>query len=260
MLAAVGSQVATLHRISVGGLSLGSLPEAEWRFLSGQEMQRVFEGPSTEQILAGAATAAPAAPSAATAIVHGVGSGSNSGRSSSNSGVEGGVGAGYRGASTSVSPGNREPRRMTKKEKGHNQPKQGRATVAEDLEDHSSKNGEEEEEDFGLLPYDSGSEGGRGQGVAEHNGDGDEAGGHGPGVRSSHSQRRLQRRGLTVRQGAVHDAKSESLDEQLDADMYDNVLAADGGLSAGAGRGVRKYVDEEKMRRRRDELRQMLPS
>ena len=42
MLAAVGNHVEVLHRERVGGLTLGDLPEGEWRLLGDQDRQQLF--------------------------------------------------------------------------------------------------------------------------------------------------------------------------------------------------------------------------
>ena len=42
MFAAVGNRVETLHRVSVGGLSLGDLPCGQWRVLDAGEIAEVF--------------------------------------------------------------------------------------------------------------------------------------------------------------------------------------------------------------------------
>ena len=42
MFAAVGNHVETLHRVSVGGLTLGDLPVGEWRALDAADAARIF--------------------------------------------------------------------------------------------------------------------------------------------------------------------------------------------------------------------------
>lgn len=42
MFAAVGNHVEALHRVSVGGLSLGDLPEGQWRVLDDTDRLRLF--------------------------------------------------------------------------------------------------------------------------------------------------------------------------------------------------------------------------
>lgn len=42
MFAAVGNHVEALHRVSVGGLTLGDLPAGEWRALSADDVARIF--------------------------------------------------------------------------------------------------------------------------------------------------------------------------------------------------------------------------
>lgn len=51
MFTALGHEVASLHRSSVGGLRLDGLPESEWRPLSAQEVDAVFNGPSADEVL-----------------------------------------------------------------------------------------------------------------------------------------------------------------------------------------------------------------
>lgn len=50
MFAAVGNEVVGLHRSKVGGLTL-DLPRGEWRYLSREEVDLVFAGPSAEDVL-----------------------------------------------------------------------------------------------------------------------------------------------------------------------------------------------------------------
>lgn len=51
MFATEGFEVAALHRISVGGLSLGDLPRGEFRQLTQAEVDSVFAGPSSEEVM-----------------------------------------------------------------------------------------------------------------------------------------------------------------------------------------------------------------
>lgn len=44
MFAAVGNHVESLHRVSVGGLALGDLPEGQWRALGDADRERLFGG------------------------------------------------------------------------------------------------------------------------------------------------------------------------------------------------------------------------
>ena len=44
MFAAVGNHVSALHRAQVGGLSLGDLPEGQWRILDASDRDRLFAG------------------------------------------------------------------------------------------------------------------------------------------------------------------------------------------------------------------------
>jgi 16S rRNA pseudouridine516 synthase len=45
MFAAIGNHVETLHRSRVGGLTLGDLPQGEWRMLTAEERERLFTPP-----------------------------------------------------------------------------------------------------------------------------------------------------------------------------------------------------------------------
>lgn len=45
MFAAVGNHVETLHRVSVGGLTLETLPLGEWRALHAAEIATIFQAP-----------------------------------------------------------------------------------------------------------------------------------------------------------------------------------------------------------------------
>ncbi|MDB5409910.1 MAG: rsuA [Rhodospirillales bacterium] len=42
MFAAVGNHVETLHRAALGGLTLGDLPSGKWRYVTAEEIARVF--------------------------------------------------------------------------------------------------------------------------------------------------------------------------------------------------------------------------
>jgi 16S rRNA pseudouridine516 synthase len=44
MFAAVGNHVETLHRAALGGLTLGDLAPGKWRYVTGDEVRRVFAG------------------------------------------------------------------------------------------------------------------------------------------------------------------------------------------------------------------------
>lgn len=48
MFAAVGNHVEALHRSQVGGLTLGELPEGQWRTLDADDRQRLFASAGTE--------------------------------------------------------------------------------------------------------------------------------------------------------------------------------------------------------------------
>jgi 16S rRNA pseudouridine516 synthase len=45
MFAAVGNHVAQLHRSRVGGLTLGALPQGQWRALDDADLAKLFAGP-----------------------------------------------------------------------------------------------------------------------------------------------------------------------------------------------------------------------
>ena len=45
MFAALGNHVVSLHRIAIGGLSLGPLPEAHWRVLAPAEISAIWSPP-----------------------------------------------------------------------------------------------------------------------------------------------------------------------------------------------------------------------
>lgn len=45
MFAAVGNHVEKLHRVRVGGLTLGDLPEGKWRQLGEEDLRRLFARP-----------------------------------------------------------------------------------------------------------------------------------------------------------------------------------------------------------------------
>ncbi|MGY8564793.1 pseudouridine synthase [Stenotrophomonas rhizophila] len=48
MFAAVGNHVQALHRSRIGGLSLGDLPEGEWRMLDAGDLDTLFTGHLTD--------------------------------------------------------------------------------------------------------------------------------------------------------------------------------------------------------------------
>ncbi|MFL9583208.1 pseudouridine synthase [Stenotrophomonas sp. AB1(2024)] len=48
MFAAVGNHVQALHRSRIGGLSLGDLPEGEWRMLDAADLDTLFTGHLTD--------------------------------------------------------------------------------------------------------------------------------------------------------------------------------------------------------------------
>jgi 16S rRNA pseudouridine516 synthase len=45
MFVAAGNHVETLHRDTVGGLTIGDLPVGEWRLLGAPEIARIFAAP-----------------------------------------------------------------------------------------------------------------------------------------------------------------------------------------------------------------------
>ena len=50
MFAAVGNHVETLHRVSVGGLTLGDLPAGAWRALDAVDVARIFSASSGQEL------------------------------------------------------------------------------------------------------------------------------------------------------------------------------------------------------------------
>lgn len=48
MFAAVGNHVAALHRPAIGGLTLGDLPEGQWRVLDSDDLDRLFADSKAE--------------------------------------------------------------------------------------------------------------------------------------------------------------------------------------------------------------------
>ncbi|GLC33148.1 hypothetical protein PLESTM_000029900 [Pleodorina starrii] len=281
MFAAVGNKVLALHRVSVGALTLGSLPEGEWRQLTPQELQLVFEGPTAEEILGqqppaaagggggggggGGRRAAAVSAAAAAAGVGAASDGADDGVAAPSAAAvaarDGGAEAststrGGRGSGSSGGSSGEGERRLTKKEKKKGRKDaakgKGRAAAAEEADEGD----EEEEEDFELLPYDDGDDT-----AADLDPEDDGEGGHRAGGKGR--RRPLRRAAPKVRQGTVQDAPEGSLDEQLDPATYGisyDDEAADVIMSAGAGGGVRKYRDGDRWRRRREALRQMLPS
>ncbi|GIL44558.1 hypothetical protein Vafri_2085 [Volvox africanus] len=254
MFAAVGNKVVALQRVSVGGLSLGPLPEGEWRHLTPLELQSVFEGPSAEDILGDSPSDAISAGNSARSESAEALQRDGGTTASSSDGSSGGGGAGsrtVRGSSDGPRLTKKEKKKGPKKDGVRKSPHKGRA-VAEEEED--SEGEEEDVADFELLPYESTK--------MKNELDLEEATGEQDlGLRLSH--RRQQRRGPTIRQGTVQDAREGSADEQLDPATYGisyDDEAADVVMSSGAGGGVRKYRDGARWRRRRDALRQMLPS
>jgi 16S rRNA pseudouridine516 synthase len=43
MLAAVGNRCERLHRVAIGGILLGELPEGEWRHLTPEEVETLLQ-------------------------------------------------------------------------------------------------------------------------------------------------------------------------------------------------------------------------
>ena len=52
MFTAIGHEVLTLNRVSVGGLTMAGLPDGEWKYLTQADIEAVFSGPTTEEVLA----------------------------------------------------------------------------------------------------------------------------------------------------------------------------------------------------------------
>ncbi|GLI65502.1 hypothetical protein VaNZ11_009050 [Volvox africanus] len=256
MFAAVDNKVVALQRVSVGGLSLGPLPEGEWRHLTPLELQLVFGEPSAEDMLRAAPNDdIPASSSARSEGVEVLQR--DGGTTASSSSASGGDGGAVTAGSGAVR-GPRDGPRLTKKEKkkgpkkdGVKKSQQKGRAIAEEEDDTE---GEEDVADFELLPYESTTMQNE-LGLEEVTDEQDS------GLRFSH--RRQQRRGLTIRQGTMQDAREGSADEQLDPATYGisyDDEAADVVISSSAGGGVRKYRDGARWRRRRDAFRQMLPS
>lgn len=51
MFTAIGSEVIALRRVSVGGLSLDGLAESEWKYLSAADVEKLFNGPTTDEVM-----------------------------------------------------------------------------------------------------------------------------------------------------------------------------------------------------------------
>ena len=51
MFSAVGHEVLSLHRVSVGGLAMDGLADGEWRYLTQADIDAVFSGPTAEDVL-----------------------------------------------------------------------------------------------------------------------------------------------------------------------------------------------------------------
>ncbi|EFJ43850.1 pseudouridine synthase mitochondrial precursor [Volvox carteri f. nagariensis] len=289
MFAAVGSHVVALHRVSVGGLTLGSLPEGEWRYLQPQELQLVFEGPSAEDVLGSTATASAATGSMAGGYDATCGVSERDGGATASSSTSSGGGSALFSDQPLSMQGQGQgqgqgERRLTKKEKKKGKKKArglaggtavgGRAGAERDFGGEEDAMGDEEDDeeeedvaDFELLPpLEATARDVHLRDAVEEKGqeyDDEEAGD----LDRRSARRRPPRRGPTVRQGTVHDAREGSLDEQLDPATYgipyddaaaDVVMSAGG--SSGGGAIVRKYREGARWRRRRDALRQMLPS
>ncbi|PNH11086.1 Ribosomal small subunit pseudouridine synthase A, partial [Tetrabaena socialis] len=118
MFAAVGHKVVALHRVSVGGLALGSLPEAEWRFLTPQDLAMVFEGPTAEDILGAARGGGDALPSSSSGKGGGGGSLPAGGGAAERDGTAGASSSGSAsGEGSSAAAAQSGGDRLTKKEK-----------------------------------------------------------------------------------------------------------------------------------------------
>jgi 16S rRNA pseudouridine516 synthase len=51
MLAAIGNRAKTVHRVQVGQLTLGDLPQGQWRLLTKEEVDHIMgTGPSPSEI------------------------------------------------------------------------------------------------------------------------------------------------------------------------------------------------------------------
>lgn len=51
MFAAVGNHMEALHRSRIGGLTLGALPEGEWRMLNASDLDTPFNAITSMRIL-----------------------------------------------------------------------------------------------------------------------------------------------------------------------------------------------------------------
>eukprot|EP00798_Chlamydomonas_sp_ICE-L_P024123 gene24123-9699_t len=59
MFGALGNEVVSLKRLSIGGLSLGDLPESEYRYCKRADVNAIFSGPTTEDIMGSGRVAMP---------------------------------------------------------------------------------------------------------------------------------------------------------------------------------------------------------
>ena len=257
MFAAVGNKVVGLRRVSVGGLALGDLPEAEWRFLTPQDLEAVFGGPSTEDIFsgAGAAGGGSSGSSSSGGVVE-----RDGGAAASTSG-RGGAGAGAAARRAEVEDDEEEEQeageRLTKKEKKKGRKEDVRAAKRAARSGPAAQGeGEETEEedldgvaDVELLEF------------GEDEEDELEAAAAARRAAAAGGRRPRKPRRATVRQGVVIDGKGQGVEEEgLGLEAAYEGGAEDVVLSSGAGGGVRKYKDDARWRRRRDALKELLPN
>ncbi|KAG2493272.1 hypothetical protein HYH03_008409 [Edaphochlamys debaryana] len=296
MFAAVGSHVVALRRVSVGALALaalgeggeGPLPEAVWRFLTPEELQRVFEGPSSDEILgtstgtgngtgtgtAGASSSAlpqPQQPAAA------LGSGAGTAAAGSAAAVERDRGAtastsgGSGGSGSGGEEAGEEEERLTKKEKKKGKKGSKEAERAEALAQvlararrvSKGRGGEEEDggegedegevEDVELLDLDLDLGKAKGRARLRVSHDEEVEASEPEDVAETAGGRRRARRPVkrppSIRQGAVLGGAGEEGEGVEEVDIV-----------PGAGGAVRRYTDGEKWRRRRDQIRELLPT
>ncbi|KAG2440954.1 hypothetical protein HXX76_003807 [Chlamydomonas incerta] len=251
MFAAVGHKVVGLRRVSVGGLALAGLPEGEWRFLSPQDLESVFAGPSSDDIFAsgdgGGGSGVVAM--AAAAERDGSAAASTSGRGAAGpeeqEEQEAEAEAGERLTKKEKKKGRKEDVRAAKRAA-----RSGPAAAGEDGEGEGEEEDLDEVADVELLEFDEAEE------------DELEAAAAARRAAAGGGRRPRKPRRATVRQGVVIDGKGQGVEEEglgLDAAAYEGE-SADVLLSSGAGGGVRKYKDDTRWRRRRDALKELLPN
>ncbi|GFR47178.1 hypothetical protein Agub_g8871, partial [Astrephomene gubernaculifera] len=207
MFTAVGNAVVSLRRVSVGGLTLGSLPEGEWRQLSPQDLEQVFAGPSSEEVMAGTAGADDGGSETPSGDLDADAKESGSGRSGSSAGASERYSASSErdGGATASSSSSDSGVRLTKKEKKKGRKKKGAELGSRDTRrpDEEEEEQEDEAADVELLALEEEDEEGLDAALDESAGY-DDTEGRGRGGRNV---RRRPRRPPAVRQGVVLDNK-----------------------------------------------------